>query len=113
MPKPFIVSIPHSLGKEEATRRLKSGMARVMAGVPLVKVDDQTWIGDQMSFKVRALGQVASGTIDVAEDNVRLAVSLPLLLHQFAARVQGAITQGTSRLLEKKDGDARAHTPKG
>ena len=102
MSKPLIVSIPHSLGKDEAIHRLKSGMARMLAGVPLVKVDEPTWIGDQMSFRVRALGQVASGTVDVAEDSVRLAVSLPLVLKQFAARVQGAISQGTRQLLDKK-----------
>ena len=107
MAKPFIVSIPHSLGKAEALRRLKSGMARALTGVPFVKIDEPTWIADQMSFKVRALGQTASGTIDVTEDTVRLAVSLPLLLHRFAARVQGAITQGTRRLLERRELDGR------
>ena len=102
MAEPLIVSIPHSLGKEEAMRRLKSGMGRVMDGVPLVNVDEQAWIGNEMTFKVRALGQVASGTIDVGDDTIRVAVSLPLLLRQFAARVQGSITQGTRRLLERK-----------
>jgi len=102
MSEPLIVSIPHSLGKDEAIRRLKSGMARMLASVPLVKVDEPTWIGDQMSFRLRALGQVASATVDVTDDKVRLAVSLPLILKQFAARVQGAITQGTRQLLEKK-----------
>jgi hypothetical protein len=102
MAEPLVVSIPHSLGKEEAIHRLKAGIGRVLDGVPLVKIDEQTWIGDEMTFKVRALGQVASGTIDVAEDTVRLAVTLPLLLRKFAARVQGAISQGAQRLLEKK-----------
>ena len=102
MPEPLVVSIPHSLGKEEAIRRLKAGIGRVLDGVPLVKIDEQTWIGNEMTFKVRALGQVASGTIDVSEDTVRLAVTLPLLLRKFAAGVQGAISQGAQRLLEKK-----------
>ena len=102
MSKPLIVSIPHSLGKEEALRRLKSGMARVLGGIPVLKVDEQTWSGDRMSFKVRALGQVASGTVDVAEDNVRLEVTLPLLLKKFAQIVQRGMTEGTRRLLEKK-----------
>lgn len=102
MSDPLVVTIPHLLGKKEAIRRLKSGMARTLSAVPFVKFNEPTWIGDQMSFTARALGQVASGTVDVGEDSVRLAVSLPLILRQFASRVLGAITQGTRRLLEKK-----------
>jgi hypothetical protein len=102
MSDPLVVTIPHSLGKEKAVERLKSGMASMLSAVPLVKFDEPTWIGDQMSFKVQALGQVASGTVDVGDDSIRLAVTLPLLLRQFASRVVGAVTQGTKRLLEKK-----------
>jgi hypothetical protein len=102
MSDPLVVSIPHSIGKQEAIRRLKSGMARMLSGVPLVKFDEPTWVGDQMSFRAQALGQVASGTVDVGEDNVRVAVTLPLLLRRFASRVLGGITQGTRELLEKK-----------
>ncbi len=102
MSKPLIVSIPHSLGKPEALRRLKSGMTRVLGGVPMLKVDQQTWSGDRMSFRISALGQVASGTVDVAEDNVQLEVTLPLLLQRFAQVVQRGMTEGTRRLLEKK-----------
>ena len=39
MTTPLIVSIPHRLGREEATRRLKSGLARAAASIPVLKVD--------------------------------------------------------------------------
>ena len=55
-----------------------------------------------MNFRVRALGQVASGTVDVADDNVRLEITLPLLLQKFAQIVQTRMMEGTRRLLEKK-----------
>jgi hypothetical protein len=102
MSEPLVVSIPHSLGKQEAIRRLKSGMARMLSGVPLVKFDEPTWIGDQMSFRAQTLGQVASGTVEVGDESVRVAVILPLLLRRFASRVVGGITQGTRGLLERK-----------
>jgi uncharacterized membrane protein len=41
-----------------------------------------------MEFRVRALGQAASGNIQVAHDHVRLEVTLPWLLHQFGEAVQ-------------------------
>jgi hypothetical protein len=39
MSKPLIVIIPHVLGKEEALRRLKSGMTRVLASIPILHFD--------------------------------------------------------------------------
>jgi hypothetical protein len=100
--KPLIVLIPHSLGKEEALRRLKAGIERVIAHVPVMKVDEQTWLGDRMTFRASALGQVATGTIDVGESDVRLELSLPWILQRFGHLVQDAFTQRTRRLLEKK-----------
>jgi hypothetical protein len=102
MAKPLVVTIPHSLGKQEALRRLKSGMPRVLGGIPVMKVEEQAWTDDRLSFRVSALGQAASGTVDVGDDNVRLEVMLPLLLQKFAQLVQRGMSEGTQRLLEKK-----------
>jgi hypothetical protein len=65
MSAPLVVSIPHRLGREEAVRRLKGGLERAAASVPVLKVDEERWDGDQMFFRVRALGQAASGHINV------------------------------------------------
>jgi hypothetical protein len=67
MSAPLVVSIPHRLGKDEAVRRLKNGLTRAATSVPVLKVDEERWDGDQMAFRVRALGQAASGRIDVGE----------------------------------------------
>jgi hypothetical protein len=64
------------LGKVEALRRLKSGMARAFANIPLLKFEDQTWSDDRMTFRARALGQVISGTVDGGDSDVRLEVEL-------------------------------------
>jgi hypothetical protein len=102
MPAPLIVSIPHSLGREEATRRLKAGLTRAATSVPVLKVDEETWQGDRMVFRVRALGQAASGHLDVADDHVRLEVTLPFLLQRFAEVAQIAIRNGGNLLLTKR-----------
>ena len=102
MPAPLIVSIPHSLGREEATRRLKAGLTRAATSVPVLKVDEETWQGDRMVFRVRALGQAASGHLDVADDHVRLEVTLPYLLQRFAEVAQIAIRNGGNLLLTKR-----------
>jgi hypothetical protein len=64
MPQPLIVSIPHSLGKDEAIRRLKSGLSVVEANFgTLFSVQEQTWQGDRLFFRISALGQPASPDI--------------------------------------------------
>jgi hypothetical protein len=102
MSAPLIVSIPHRLGREEATRRLKAGLTRAATSIPVLKVDEETWQGDRMVFRVRALGQAASGHLDVADDHVRLEVTLPPLLQRFAEIAQIAIRNRGSLLLTKR-----------
>lgn len=102
MSAPLIISIPHRLGREEARQRLQSGLTRVASRVPALSVDEERWDGDRMIFRVRALGQAASGLVDVADDHVRLEVMLPWLLQRFADVAQKAIQQSGRLLLEKR-----------
>jgi Putative polyhydroxyalkanoic acid system protein (PHA_gran_rgn) len=102
MSAPLIVSIPHSLGREEATRRLKAGLTRAVSSVPVLKVDEETWEENRMIFRVRALGQAASGHVDIADDHVLLEVTLPWLLQRFAEMAQAAIKNRGSLLLTKR-----------
>jgi Putative polyhydroxyalkanoic acid system protein (PHA_gran_rgn) len=102
MTAPLVVSIPHRLGREEAVRRLKAGLARAASSVPVLKVDEERWEQDRMIFRIRALGQAASGHLDVADDHVRLEVTLPWLLQRFAEVTQAAIRNRGNLLLGKK-----------
>jgi Putative polyhydroxyalkanoic acid system protein (PHA_gran_rgn) len=103
MSAPLVVSIPHRLGREEATRRLKIGLTRAASSVPVLKVDEERWDGDRMIFRVRALGQAASGHLDVADNHVRLEVTLPWLLQRFAEVAQIAIRNRGNLLLTKRN----------
>jgi hypothetical protein len=102
MASPLVVSIPHSLGKEEAMRRLRPGLSRAAAQFPVLSVDEENWVGDRMNFRVHALGQAASGSIDVGDDRITLEVMLPWLLQKFAQVAQAAIRARGQLLLEKK-----------
>jgi hypothetical protein len=102
MAEPLVVSIPHRLGRDEATRRLKTGLTRAASSLPVLQVDEERWEGDRMMFRVRALGQAASGHIDVADDHVRLEVTLPWLLQRFAEVAQVAIRNRGNLLLTKR-----------
>jgi len=103
MPEPLIVSIPHRLGQQEAQRRLKTGIARAAASVPVLMIDEERWEGNRLSFRVRAMGQAATGRVDVEEDHVRIEVILPWLLQRFARAAQQMIGERGKLLLTKKD----------
>jgi Putative polyhydroxyalkanoic acid system protein (PHA_gran_rgn) len=101
--KPLVVSIPHRLGEEEALRRLKNGLSGASANFGhLFKIEEEIWTGHHLQYRVSALGQVASGSIDVAEDHVRLEVFLPWLLAMLAETLQPLVRNEGTSLLEKK-----------
>ncbi len=104
MSAPLVVSIPHRLGREEAVRRLKTGLGRAAASIPVMQVEEERWSGDSMAFRIRALGQIASGQIDVADDHVRVEVVLPWLLQRFAEMAQATIRKRGQLLLTKDSG---------
>jgi putative polyhydroxyalkanoic acid system protein len=102
MSEPLIVVIPHSLGKDEALRRIKGGIGRAQSEFArLMSVEEEAWTGDRLTFRVSALGQRAAGFIDVYEGAVRLEVTLPWLLAQFARAAQRVIGQKGQLMLEK------------
>src|SRR5262249_3859521 len=103
MSKPLVVSIPHRLGREEAVRRLKSGLGSVRTNYShIFSIQEEIWTGDHLQFCVSALGQTASGSIDVMEDHVNLVVYLPWLLAKLAAAIQPLVRKEGTLMLEKK-----------
>ena len=104
MSAPLVVSIPHRLGRAEAVRRLKSGLGRAAASIPVMQVEEERWSGDTLAFRIRALGQIATGQVDVADDHVKVEVVLPWLLQRFAEMAQVVIKKRGQLLLTKDGG---------
>ncbi len=102
MPEPIIITIAHTLGKDKALRRIKPALGKASESFPMLTVEVENWSGDKMDFRVHALRQAASGTVQVADDYVRLEVTLPWLLHKFGEAVQKTIRSRGQILLEKK-----------
>ena len=97
------VAIGHRLGKVEAVRRLKEGFARTNGQLGgMIAMEQETWQGDTVRFRMRALGQTASATIEVLEDALRIEVSLPWLLAQAAKRLLPILRTKATRLLEPR-----------
>jgi hypothetical protein len=99
----FHVSIPHRLGRDEAVRRLKSGLDRAGRDfASVIAIQQQTWIDNTLTFRVGALGQTAMGSLEVLDSSVRLELTLPWLLAKLADRFLPKIEQTGRLLLEHK-----------
>jgi hypothetical protein len=97
------VIVGHRLGKVEAVRRLKDGLARTQGNLgAMIAMEEETWEGDTLRFRLRALGQTAAASIEVLEDALRIEVSLPWLLAKAAKRLLPILRKETTLLLEKK-----------
>jgi Putative polyhydroxyalkanoic acid system protein (PHA_gran_rgn) len=103
MPEPVVITIPHRLGREEAARRLRKGFAELPTNVtPLFRINEQRWSGDRFDFSASAFAQRITGSIDVADDSVRVEVMLPTLLARLASRIPGVLQREARLMLEKK-----------
>jgi Putative polyhydroxyalkanoic acid system protein (PHA_gran_rgn) len=100
--EPLVVIIPHQLGKEEALRRVKPALGKASQSFPILQADQEVWSGERMDFRVKAIGQVAVGNVQVSDTHVRLEVKMPWLLHKFATVVQKTIAGKGQILLENK-----------
>lgn len=97
------VIVAHRLGRIEALRRVKQGLADANGHLgALITIEQESWEGDTLRFRIRALGQSAAAKIDVLEDALRIEVSLPWLLAKVANRVVTTLRNQATLLLEKK-----------
>ncbi|CAO3448944.1 MULTISPECIES: polyhydroxyalkanoic acid system family protein [unclassified Azospirillum] len=103
MPKPLTLSIPHSLGRAEAKRRLVDGMGEARARLSAVAASvDDSWTDDRLNFRVVALAQTIAGHIDVLDDSVEMEVQLPWALALLADKIKNKVSRQGTLMLEKK-----------
>lgn len=105
MSKPIVITVPHNLGREPARRLLAAEIERLKTEyVDKFAHADVQWTQDKAAVRVMALGQEVSGTLDVADDSVRIEVILPWIFAALTGRIQNALTstaQDTLRLEDK------------
>lgn len=108
MSREVLVVLPHSLGREEARRRVSAAIERARTGLGQGLVDARVqWPQtDHADVHVAALGQTIAAEIDVEDANVRVRVMLPWLLAGLARKITERIEKAGSTL-------RIGHDPKG
>jgi putative polyhydroxyalkanoate system protein len=100
MSQPIEVDLPHSLGKDEARRRIANNVHKLQEHIPGGAQVQSGWTGDQLNLDVAAMGQSVIATVDVMDSKVHLKVLLPPMLGMFSGIIQGALQKKGSVLLE-------------
>jgi hypothetical protein len=103
--EPLVVTISHRLGREEAKRRIESGLGAIRGEVgPYVKEIDYRWDGYRLDFRLSAMMQTITGQIAVHDEIVRVELGLPRLLHLLGKGIAGRIERRGAALLEGPKG---------
>jgi putative polyhydroxyalkanoate system protein len=104
--KTISVTIPHSLGRDEARDRLRKGVTQVKTqyAAQIAKLEEN-WSDYRMDFRLTAMGQSLGGRVNIEAEAVRVDIDLPWLLAMLADKIKGQVEQRGRILLEdKRDG---------
>jgi hypothetical protein len=104
-PEPLVVTISHRLGRDEAKRRIETGLGAIRGEVAhYVKEIDFSWDGYRLDFRVSAMMQAITGQLEVYDEFVKVELALPRLLHLFAQGITGRIERRAAALLAAPKG---------
>jgi hypothetical protein len=94
------VAVPHSLGKDEALRRVKSRSHEIAGLVPGFAEVDTFWPSDnRMELNVAAMGQTLGGAVEIEETAVVFTVHLPAALSFVEPMIEKSIADKGRKLL--------------
>ena len=100
MANPLVITIEHGTTKAAAKERLEQSLGRIRAEIaPYVGTIEQHWREDAVDFRVAALGQIITGSIEVEERVLRVVVRLPGLLGFLGGMIAPRIRERGLKLL--------------
>ena len=94
------IAIPHSIGKDEARRRVRERSGEIANFVPGFASVSTNWQSDdRMDLTVGAMGQEMTGSIEVGESEVAFTVELPAALSFVEQMIRSQIEAKGRKLL--------------
>jgi len=89
--KELSVIIEHTLGIEEAIKRLNKKIEELKSEYEGKFALDSTWEDDSLRFRLKAAGMKTEGSVKFADSTVTLSGKLPLTLAAFRGRIESTL----------------------
>jgi putative polyhydroxyalkanoate system protein len=104
MQQPIQVDMPHSLGKDEARRRIANNIHKLKDHIPGGAAHvTSSWEGDNLNLTIHAVGQAVDARLGVDERVIHVHVMLPGILAMFAGPIEAMLKKkGSDLLLDDK-----------
>jgi hypothetical protein len=96
------IDIPHSLGKDEAKRRIEHGLPKVEQHIPGGGTVTAAWPSDyRLDMTITAMAQIIPVVLTIEEDRVRGAVSVPMLMKMMSGPISEFVKTSVQKVLAK------------
>ena len=96
----FRAEVPHALGQEQATIRLKGFIDQVQKQYEdEISAIDGAWTDHVLNFSLTTNGVTIRGALSVEADKARVEGQLPLLAMPFKGMIEKSITSELGRAL--------------
>jgi len=96
----FGLEVPHQIGREGAIERLSAFLEKVRKRYgSQVSNLEESWENNCLTFSFRTYGFDIKGTVEIAEDTVRLSGELPFAAMMFRGRIEQTIREELERVL--------------
>lgn len=96
------IDLPHSLGKDEARRRIDGAKDKLASRLPGGADVRHAWAGDRLDMAITALGQEVKAAIHVEDTRVGVELVLPPSLAFFGQTIEEKVRSAGTVLLEKR-----------
>jgi hypothetical protein len=94
--------IPHTLGRDEARRRIEAGLPRLAQHIPGGGTVEADWTGPYaLALAIVAMGQAVA--VDMAIDDARVAgtVRVPMMLAMMSRPIADFVATSAEKMLAK------------
>lgn len=97
------IDIPHSLGKDEAKRRIEQGLPKLEQHIPGGGSLSAQWPSDYaLDMVITAMAQTIPVTLAIEDDRLRGDVSVPMFLKMMSGQIAEFVKTSAAKMFSKE-----------
>ena len=94
--------IPHSLGRDEAKRRIEQGLPKLEQHIPGGGTVTANWTSDYaVDLAISAMAQTIPVALTVGEDKITADLKIPMMLKMMSGPISDFVKTSATKMLTK------------